>query len=127
GAAHAKPKGLEFAAPASPAAARRSPDPPNGTRSLPFPTRDTVSGRPDRSRVVSERGEDPPARPVDDPVAAAAALAPRGGGDRGPSERRPAPAHPARHPGGRPDHESGRPHVARHHRPPADHPPPTDV
>src|SRR5439155_25133425 len=34
-----------FAAPASPAAARRSPDPPNATLSLPFPTRDKVSGR----------------------------------------------------------------------------------
>src|SRR2546422_1368254 len=57
GAVHAAPKGLEFAAPASPAAARRSHDPPNGTRSLSDSDPRRVSGRDRKStRLNSSHG-----------------------------------------------------------------------
>src|SRR5262249_40866483 len=50
-----EPTAATFAALALPAAARRSPDPPNATPSLPLSTRDAVSGRALTSRRRRER------------------------------------------------------------------------
>src|SRR2546422_4089534 len=57
GAAHAEPKGLSFAAPASPAAARRSHDPPNATRSLSDSDPRRVSGRPSALGEIAEHAQ----------------------------------------------------------------------
>src|SRR5436309_847890 len=60
------PKGLSFAAPALPAAAWPSHDPPDATRSLPIPTRDVVSGRllhqvgPSATKAIRTRRPAPP-------------------------------------------------------------------